>query len=129
MMKLEINNVEVTGKRNLGRQKVRWSDCLSKDLKERKLKEEDAIDCERCGKKIMIPDRQISCSLPQRENSLKKNPPISFYFLEKPPCFSAARLPRPKAKCMSLKFENLNIQCFEGGLCFGDKLGNKWHHL
>ena len=31
--------------------KTRWSDCLSKDLKERKLKEEDAIDRERWTKR------------------------------------------------------------------------------
>ena len=45
-----------------GRQKIRWSDCLSKDLKERKLKEEDAIDRERWRKKIKMPDPQISFS-------------------------------------------------------------------
>ena len=42
--------------------KARWSDCLSKDLKERKLKEEDAIDRERWGEKIKMLDPQVSCS-------------------------------------------------------------------
>ena len=36
--------IKVIGKRSRGRQKRRWSDCLSRDLKERKLKEEDAVD-------------------------------------------------------------------------------------
>ena len=54
--------LKVTGKRSNGRQKIRWSDCLSKDLKERKLKEEDAIDHEKWSEKIKMPDSQISCS-------------------------------------------------------------------
>ena len=41
------NEMKVIGKRSRGRQKIRWSDCLSKDLTERKLKEEDAMDRER----------------------------------------------------------------------------------
>ena len=35
---------------------------MSKDLKERKLKEEDAIDHERGRRKIKMPDPQISFS-------------------------------------------------------------------
>ena len=46
--------MKVIGKRSRGRQKIRWSDCLSKDLKERELKEEDAMDREQ---------RQGHCSI------------------------------------------------------------------
>ena len=35
-------------------EKIGWSDCLLKDLKERKLKEEDAIDGERWREKIKV---------------------------------------------------------------------------
>ena len=54
--------MKVIAKRSRGRQKIRWSDCLSKDLKERKLQEEDAIDSERWREKVKIPDPKISCS-------------------------------------------------------------------
>ena len=54
--------MRVIWKRSRGRQKLRWSDCLSKDLKERKLKEEDVIDRERWRKKIKMPDPPISRS-------------------------------------------------------------------
>ena len=54
--------MKVIGKRSRGRQKVRWSDCWSKDLKERKLKEEDAIDGERFWKEVKMPEPQVSCS-------------------------------------------------------------------
>ena len=54
--------MKVIEKRSSGRQKIRWSDCLSKDVKERKLKEEDAIDRERWRKKIKMPEPPISCS-------------------------------------------------------------------
>ena len=54
--------MKVIGKRSRGRQKIRCSDCLSKDLKGRKLKEEDAMDRERWRKKIKMPDPPISCS-------------------------------------------------------------------
>ena len=53
--------IKVIGKRSRGRQKIGWSDCLSKALKERKLKE-DARDRGRWRKKIKMPDQQISCS-------------------------------------------------------------------
>ena len=39
--------MKVTWKRSRGGQKIRWGDSLSKDLTERKLKEEDAMDRER----------------------------------------------------------------------------------
>ena len=54
--------MKVIGKRSRGQQEIRWSDCLSKDLKERKLKEEDAIYSERWRKKTNMPDPPISCS-------------------------------------------------------------------
>ena len=54
--------MEVIGKRSRGRQKVRWSDCLTKDMQEKKLKKEDAMDRERWRNKIKVPDPQISCS-------------------------------------------------------------------
>ena len=37
-------DMEVIGKRSRGRQKMRWSDCLTKDVQENKLKKEDAMD-------------------------------------------------------------------------------------
>ena len=54
--------MKVTWMRSRGRQKIRLSDCLSKDLKERKMKEEDTIDHTRWRRKIKMPDPQISCS-------------------------------------------------------------------
>ena len=50
------------GKRSRDRHQIRWSDWLPKDLHERKLQEEDAMDRERQRNKIKIPDPQISCS-------------------------------------------------------------------
>ena len=49
--------MKMIGKRICGRLKTKWSDCFSKDLKERKLKKEDALDRERWRKEL--PDPQI----------------------------------------------------------------------
>ena len=54
--------IKMMGQRSRGRQKIRWSGCFSKDLKERKMKEEDTIDRDRWRKKVKMPDPQISCS-------------------------------------------------------------------
>ena len=54
--------MEVIGQRSRGRQKIRWSDCLTKDMQEKKLKKEDAMDRQRWRNKIKVPDPQISCS-------------------------------------------------------------------
>ena len=57
-----VYEMEVIGKRSRGRQKIRWGDCLTKDMQEKKLKKEDAMDRERWRNKIKVPDPQISCS-------------------------------------------------------------------
>ena len=63
------NKMAMIGKRSQGRQEFRWGDCLKKDLKERKLKEEDAMDRDRQRNTIksswaifMSMESKISCS-------------------------------------------------------------------
>ena len=46
----------VEGKRSRGRQKMRWRDCVKKDLQEKGLKESDALDRKMWRRKINVAD-------------------------------------------------------------------------
>ena len=54
--------MEVIGKRNRGRQKIRLGNYLTKDMQVKKRKKKDALDRERYKNKIKVPDPQISCN-------------------------------------------------------------------
>ena len=56
--------MKVIGKRSSERQKIRSSNCLIKDLKERKLKEEDAIDHKRWRKRLRCQTRKFHAADP-----------------------------------------------------------------